>query len=56
MSEVVEPCRDCKLWRTSQTSNGLYSCNKMTGTGNPQAEVMFVGDWPPDQRNRKKMP
>ena len=53
---MSELCKDCRLWKTSQTGNGLYSCNKMMGVGNPKAEVMFVGDWPGDDELKSKAP
>ena len=45
---MSENCRDCRLWETSQTGNGLYSCNKMMGIGSSKPDVMFVGNWPGD--------
>jgi uracil-DNA glycosylase family 4 len=53
---MSEPCHDCRLWKSSQTGNGLYSCNKMMGVGNPEAEIMFVGDWPGDEELKTKIP
>ena len=53
---MSEPCRDCRLWKTSQTGNGLYSCNKMMGAGNLNADIMFVGDWPGDDELKNKLP
>lgn len=53
---MTELCKKCRLWKTSQTGNGLYSCNKLMGVGLDNAEIMFVGDWPSDAEIQKKQP
>ena len=53
---MSEKCTNCKLWRTSSTSNGLYSHNKLMGQGSPNPTIMFVGDWPEDEELKSKIP
>lgn len=51
-----EICQKCRLWKTSQSSSGVYSCNKLQGTGNINSDVMFVADWPGDDEIQHKIP
>lgn len=49
--ELEQTCKECKKCRLSETRT-----NVVFGTGNPQAEVMFIGEGPGEQEDLTGFP
>jgi len=50
----TDKCTNCPLWKTSETSNGLYSCNKLEGIGNKFTSIMIVDFYPKEEEIKQK--
>ena len=51
LDELLQSCRDCRNCALGQTRTNL-----VFGTGNPQANLMFVGEAPGEQEDLTGIP
>jgi DNA polymerase-1 len=52
--EHLNKCTECNLWRSSEVSGGLYSCNKLMGEGKKSSSIMIVDFYPHDEEVKQK--